>query len=289
MKPSPPSMMSTEDSLPIPKMPETPSELRAKLRVDVERLVSEGGAARAEYMTSTFLDAGCHVIRIPVGTSQASQHDNVETVIRGANQSEGEELVIGARHDSNTAGAAVLLGLARVLSGAQFARTVRLVAFDGGTGAAAYARRLREQAIPLRGMVSLDSVGFISDRSARPSLVARLVPPWRGTFVAVVGDGRAGALVHEVREAFSSGTRLDAQAHAVPSVFPLVSTSDQRAFANEGFHAVLLTDTGPLRNRRLPSAKDLPSMVSYDAMADVVFGLAAVVARLASPRVEASA
>jgi hypothetical protein len=278
----PPAWTPTHAGMPAhpSKKAETPRELRAKLRVDVERLAFEDEAARAEYMTSTFLDTGRHVIRIPAGQAQA-QHENIEMVIRGANEREGEELVIGARYESNATGAAVLLGLARVLTGARFAHTVRLVGFDGARGALAYARRLREQNIALRGMISLDSVGFIVDRHARPSLVARLVPPWRGTFVGVVGDRRSRALVHEVRHAFSLGTRLEARALSVPNVLPLVSSSDQRAFSLEGFPAVLVTDTGPLMNRHLPSAKDLPSMVSYDGMADVVFGLAAVAARLA--------
>ena len=199
----------------------------------------------------------------------------------------GEELVIGARYDSNPTGAAVLLGLARVLTGIRFARTVRLVAFaDGRTGAEAYARRLREQRIALRGMISLDSVGFVVNRLARPSLASRLFRPWRGTFVAFVGDRHSRELVDDVRRAFSLGTRLDTRSFAVPNVLPIVSASDQRTFSQEGFRAVLVTDTGPLRNRHLPSANDLPSMVSYDSMADVVFGLAAVVARLAG--VEAS-
>ena len=128
-------------------------------------------------MTSTFLDA--RALRRPhsaSGASAAARDEDIETVIRGAGGDAGEELVIGARYDSNPTGAAVLLGLARVLAGIRFARTVRLVAFaDGRAGAEMYARRLRAQHIPLRGMISLDSVGFVVDRLARPSLASRLV------------------------------------------------------------------------------------------------------------------
>jgi len=259
---------------------ETPRELRSKLRVDVEHLVAGGRQAGAEYIASTFLDTGRHVVRIPIADAGAGE--DIETVIRGGAAEGGEELVIGARYDSNPSAVAVLLGLARLLSGRRFARTVRLAAFaNDRAGSLAYARRLREQRTALRGVISLDSVGFFVDRHARSSFASRLFRPWRGTFVAFVGDRHSRALVDEVRLAFSLGTRLDARSFSVPNVLPLVTTSDQRTFSQEGFRAVLVTDTGPLRNAHPPSAEDLPSKLSYDGMADVVFGLAAVAARLA--------
>jgi hypothetical protein len=258
---------------------QTPRELRAKLQRDVEHLVVGDVTSKAEHLTTTFLDAGRPVVRIPIPDSSA---EDVEAVIRGSARDASDELVIGARYDSNPTSAAVLLGLARVLAGSRFVRTVRLVGFaEGGAGAERYARLLREQRVGLRGMISLDSVGFIVDRQARPSLVARLFRPWRGTFLAFVGDRRSRGLVDDASRAFSLGTRLAARSFAVPSVLPLVAASDQRTFSEEGFRAVLVTDTGPLRNRHLPSATELPSRISYDGMADVVFGLAAVVARLA--------
>lgn len=258
---------------------ETPRELRAKLRVDVERLVVGGRAEQTEYVTTTILDTGRHVVRIPVREPPAIE--DIETVIRGAGAEGEEELVISARYDSNPSGVAVLLGLVRVLTGRRFARTVRLVAFaDEKTSAERYAKRLREQRIPLRGTISLDSVGFVLDRAEHPSLVSRLFRPWRGTFLAFVGDRHSRELVEEARRAFSLGTRLEARSFAVPNVLPIVSASDQRKFSQEGFRSVLVTDTGPLRNRRLPSPKDLPAMLNYDNMADVVFGLASVAAQL---------
>lgn len=258
---------------------ETPRELRAKLQRDLERLVLGDVTARAEHLTKTFLDAGRAVVRIPIPDGSA---EDVEAVIRGAARNAGDELVVGARYDSNPSAAAVLLGLARVLAGARFARTVRLVGFaEGSAGAARYARLLREQRVTLHGMISLDSVGFVVERHVRPSLAARVFRPWRGTFLAFVGDRRSRALVDEARRAFSLGTRLAARSFAVPSVLPLVAASDQRTFSQAGFRAVLVTDTGPLRSRHSHGATDQPTKVSYDGMADVVFGLAALVARLA--------
>jgi hypothetical protein len=262
-----------------PVKTETPRELRAKMRVDVERLVAGDRPAQLEYVTNALLEAGRHVLRIPL-----PGHPDVELIeaaIRG--ERDGDELVIGADYDTNPSATAVLLGLARVLSrSARFARTVRLVAFASGKqGSETYAKRLHDSQIALHGMLSLDSVGFLTDRKETGSIASRIVPAWSGTFVAFVGDARSKDFVEEARAAFAVGTRLQATTHTLPSVMPLVSASDQRSFAHEGFPAALLTDTGPLRNKHQPSKSELPALLNYDTMADVVFGLAAVVARVA--------
>ena len=276
----PPAWTPTHAGAPAaePVKTETPRELRSKLRVDVENLVQGDRAAQLEYVTSALHEAGRHVMRIPM-----TAHPGVELLeatIRG--KQDGLELVIGADYDTNPSATAVLLGLARVLSGQAFGRTVRLVAFaEGKDGSETYAKRLHEQGITLHGMLSLDSVGFLSDRYETASLASRIVPAWSGTFVAFVGDSRSKDFVEEARAAFALGTRLQATTHTLPSVMPLVAASDQRSFAHEGFPAALLTDTGPLRNKHQPSKSEMPALLNYDAMADVVFGLASVAARLA--------
>lgn len=276
----PPAWTPTHAGAPAdePVKTETPRELRSKLRVDVENLVQGDRAAQLEYVTSALLEAGRHVMRIPLPARPGVEL--LEAAIRG--KQDGMELVIGADYDTNPSGTAVLLGLARVLSGRTFGRTVRLVAFaEGKDGSETYAKRLHEQGITLHGMLSLDSVGFLSDRHETGSLASRIVPAWSGTFVAFVGDSRSKDFVEEARTAFALGTRLEATTHTLPSVMPLVAASDQRSFAHEGFPAALLTDTGPLRNKHQPSKSEMPALFNYDAMADVVFGLASVAARLA--------
>jgi len=276
----PPAWTPTHAGAPAaaPVKTETPRELRSKLRSDVERLVREDRPAQLEYVTNALLEAGRHVMRIPL--AHHPEVELLEAVIRG--DQDGDELVIGADYDTNPSATAVLIGLARVLGGQRFARTVRLVAFaEGKHGSDAYAKRLHEQGITLHGMLSLDSVGFLSDRHETGSLASRIVPAWSGTFVAFVGDGSSKDFIEEARSAFTLGTGLHATTHRLPSVMPLVSSSDQRSFVHEGFPAALLTDTGPLRNKHQPSRSEMPALLNYDAMADVVFGLASVAARVA--------
>lgn len=276
----PPAWTATHAGSPAaaPVTTETPRELRPKLRTSVERLVLEKRPDQREYVTNAFLEAGRYIVRIPV--PDHPEVELLEAVLRG--DEEGGELVVGADYDTNPSATAVLIGLARLLTGQRFTRTVRLVAFaDGKRGSDAYAARLHENGVALRGMLSLDSVGFLSDRHETGSLASHIVPAWSGTFVAFVGDGKSKDFVEEARTAFALGTRLRATTHMLPSVMPIVSSSDQRSFAHQDYPAALLTDTGPLRNKHQPSKSQLPALFNYDAMADVVFGLVSVVARLA--------
>jgi hypothetical protein len=263
---------------------ETPRDVRAKLRADVEALVlAASDPERAGYLTTTLLDGGRDVVLIPVEGRQ--DIETVEVTIRGREQ--GDELIIGANYGTNPSAVAVLLGLARVVGRRRYAHNVRFVAYSvvGHTqGSRSYARRLHADNTRLHGMLDLASVGFLTDRNEHAPLVgrlARLVPTWRGTFAAFVGDRRSRALVDEASEAFSLGTQLEGRSYVLPSLLPLVAVSDCRSFVHEGFRAALVADTGPFRSSHQPSLIELPALLDYDAMADVVFGLTSVVAQLA--------
>lgn len=267
-----------------PPKTETPRELRSKLRADVERLTLTTAEQTAELVTTELLEAGRHVIRIPVDGAAAAE--NLEAVIRGPQ--DGEELVVAARL-SNPTSVAVLLGLARVLEGHRFARTVRLVAFaHDDAGSHAYAKRLRGDAILLRGMLSLDSVGFLADRHLPGSVpvplrfvASKLLGSWDGNVIGFVADSGSRELLDETKAAFANASCLEAKSFVLPAILPVLGSSDARAFAKEGFPAAAVTDTGPIRNKHAHGPNDAPDVLNYDCMADLVFGLVSVVSKLA--------
>lgn len=236
-----------------PPKTETPREVRERLRRDVGVLAPASGPV--EHVAQSFLEADLAVTRIPVALRNA-RGQNVEALMPGTAR-EGD-LVVGARLEE--AGAlAVLLSLARHLSGRRFEKSVRLVAFaGGGVGAREYARRLRHQRTPVRGMLALEGIGSSAARR-------------RG--IAVVGNIRSRGLVEEARDGFRTGSEIAVRAIVLPGFLPIGSRSDHRAFWKHGWPAAMVTDTGPLRR----SVDDL----DYDTMGDVVFGLAASIARLA--------
>jgi hypothetical protein len=253
-----PSWTPTHAGSPCPAKPkvDTPRDLSSRVKRDFEALIGADLAARNEFVTAAFLDADRAVNRIPL----SNEHENIEVAIRGLEQ--GPELVIGARYDEgDPTGIVALLGLGRILEGRRFARTVRLVAFtDGIRGARAYAERLQNEKLDIHGMLLLDQLAFSAGEPAR---------------VTVLSNLRSRELATEVRDAFKHGTAcLEVRSLSSPLVFPLVSTSLHRAFWKAGWRAAVVT------NRGARAAKIASYELNYDATADGVFGLAAVVARL---------
>lgn len=240
---------------------ETPRDVRYRLRYDLDALQRE---PRREYIERVFLDADRLVTLVP--TPRAPE--NVEALHPGVEP--GDEIVVGARYDVDDAsGLGVILSLVRVLAGRSFVHPVRIVALSD---TASYARWLTTKGVRLRGAILLERVGF----ERPPGLVAS-----RRGFAAVVGDRRSRALVRDIRDAFRNGAELRIHAIALPGFVPLVA-GEARVFWRERYPAALVTDTGPLvgPRRRRAAARG----TNVDAMTDIVFGMASVVAHLAGGR-----
>lgn len=241
---------------PTPARMETPHEVRSRLRKDVEALVR---ARRGDYLAEGLLAADHMVTRIPLVGARGLE--DLEVVIAGSGK--GAELVIGARYDGDDcSGAAVLLALGRMLQGRHFARGVRLVGFAGKTtGGREYAKRLHEHHVHVGGMLVLEGLGGFDPARRR---------------VHVVGNLGSRSLVDSARAAFHSGTDLEVRGIVLPGFVPLVGSPEQRAFWHRGWRAVAVTAGGPSRSRPF----------DYDAMGDVVFGMASTVARFAGGEAE---
>jgi hypothetical protein len=255
-----PSWTPTHAGTPAPPFIEAPHELREKLKNDVEAVRSADGA---EAIANAMLLAGRSVTRIPL--AKGSPAEDVEVLIRG--MAPGPEIVVGARYRGpegpphDPTGAAVLLGLARVLEGRRFARNVRLVAFADDlrtTGASSYARRLHAQRVSVGGVIVIGHVGLAH----------------RGTF-AMISDRAAHHMIEAAKQMWKGGTSIPLRTMTVPRSLGFL-WPERRAFAREGWPSATFTTIWP------PIAQvKTPDEAAYDAMSDVVFGLSAVVARLA--------
>lgn len=215
-------------------------------------------------------------------------------------------LLVGAHFDStahtpgaddNASGVAALLECARLVATRQPEVGVEFVGFDleelqtvtgryrVGSHALARERRSRREAIT--GALVLEMVGY---RDPAPG--AQVVPPFlgidvpgTGDFLAAVGDTRSKHLLEE----FVAGARTSTpELSLVPYctrlrgwLLPLTRLSDNASFWDQGYPALMLTDTAFLRNPHYHRASDTSATLDFEFMAQVTEATAGAVARLA--------
>lgn len=293
---------------PFEPLSERERELERGLRRDVKALSDLGDrsvsapanlAAAADLFDRAFTEAG-YAARRQRYEVDGRGCDNVEAEVPGVDRA-AEIVVVGAHYDSvhgtvgaddNGSGAAALLAMARTFARRQPSRTLRFVAFaneepphfqTSAMGSLVYARRSRERGENVVAMLSLESIGFYSDRpgSQRYPFPFGLFYPTTGDFVAFVGDTSSGDLVRQAITAFRSSTRFPSEGAAAPRGVPGIGWSDHWSFWEQGYPAVMITDTAPFRNPQYHTLGDTPDTLSYGPMARVVSGLERVIEAIA--------
>jgi Zn-dependent M28 family amino/carboxypeptidase len=283
--------------------------LRDALLRDVARLAGEIGernlmrprayAAAADFIEQSFHDAGYAPLRQPFEVDGVPCA-NIEAELRG-----GEEIIIVGAHydtvfgspgaDDNGTGVAATLAIARALSHAHPARTIRLVAFaneeppyfeSANMGSLRYAQRCRGRGEKIVAMFSLETIGYFSDapRSQQYPAMLEYLYPSTANFIAFVSNLRSWALLRRSIRIFRRHATIPSQGGALPESVPGIAWSDQWAFWRCGYPALMVTDTALFRNPHYHSASDVPSTLDYDRLARVVEGLTRMIEELASGR-----
>jgi len=284
--------------------------LADRLRRHVERLAGDIGErnlfrlralhAAEDYIASCWGEAGLEVCP-QAYLCQGEEVRNLEVVLPGQRPASAA-ILVGAHYDSvygspgandNGSGVAVLLELARLLSGERLGRSLRLVAFvneeppffrTGLMGSLVYARACRARGDALAAMLCLETVGCYSDapRSQAYPPPLRFFYPSTASFIALVGNLRSAGLVRRLLAAYRRHARLPAEGAALPSLVPGIGWSDQWAFWKNGYRAVMVTDTAFYRYRHYHTAEDTPDKLDYPRMALLTSGLAAAIRELAN-------
>ncbi len=226
---------------------------------------------------------------------------NVEAILPGQVAPQ-EIVVVGAHYDTvlgspgandNASGVAAMLEIARLSSEWQPVRTIRFVAFaneeppfffTSRQGSLVYARRCRRRGDKIVAMLSLETIGYYSERtgSQRYPFPFGLFYPDRGDFIGFVGNLSSRRLVRRCIATFRAAVPFPSQGVAAPGYLPGIYWSDHWSFWRQGYRALMVTDTAPFRYPYYHDPEDTPDKLDYARMAWVVSGLAAVVRDLAS-------
>jgi hypothetical protein len=226
---------------------------------------------------------------------------NLVARIPGATRPE-QTVVIGAHYDSaegtpgandNGSAVAAVLELARLMREDRPDRGLHFVLFvneeppwfqTGDMGSLHYAEGLREGGVDVVAMLSSETIGYYSDEPGSQKYPAplSLVYPSRGNFIAFVGNVGSRGLVRRCVDLFREHSEFPSEGAALPSFLPGIGWSDHWAFWQQGYPAVMVTDTAPFRYPHYHEPSDTPDKVDFDRTARVVRGLLDVVRGLAS-------
>ena len=252
----------------------------------------------ARYLEATLASLGYAVGRqeFPAGGKTVRNID--ATIEPRATVSDPDVIVIGAHYDSaqgtpgandNASGVAAVLELARLLRDLDSnGKRIRFVLFVNeeppyfGTeamGSLNYARALSERSERVVAMYSLETIGFYSSepKSQRYPAPFGLLFPDRGDFVAFVGLMGSRALVRKTVGSFRSHTAFPSIGGVAPGSVPGIAWSDHWAFAQEGFPALMITDTALFRYPHYHRPSDTPDKVDGENLARVVKGIERVI------------
>lgn len=217
-------------------------------------------------------------------------HQNLILNLPALDQGESSPILIGAHYDAvpgtpgaddNATGVAALLELAAIFAAQPLKHPVQLVAFDmeeyGLLGSAAYSAQLRQQQQPLRLMISLEMLGYCTstpDSQRYPAGLARFYPN-QGNFIALIGNLptipdlirlsrsiRTSGVPSEWLPTFNKGLNI-----------PQTRLSDHAPFWDQGYRAMMVTDTAFLRNPHYHQASDRIDTLDLDFLSGVCRGL----------------
>lgn len=209
-----------------------------------------------------------------------------------------ELIVVGAHYDTagplpgaddNASGVAGLIELAHMLGATSPALRVELVAFaleeppyfrSPSMGSAIHAASLKAQGFDVRAMFSLEMIGYFSDEpdsQQYPISILKALYPSRGNFITVVGKTDQGRVLRRVKKAMIGASPLPVYSINAPRSIPGVDFSDHLNYWNEGYDALMITDTAFYRNRNYHTFADTPDTLDYKRMAMVVQGVYAAV------------
>ncbi|MFN9622649.1 MAG: M28 family peptidase [Cyanobacteriota bacterium] len=198
-------------------------------------------------------------------------------------------LLVGAHYDGapqtpgaddNASGVAALLELAGRWRADPPRRPVWLVAFDqeeeGLLGSRALAQRLRADRQPLHLMVSLEMLGFTGATQRYPHPAMARLYGSRGDFIALVAN--IGALPLLPGLAWRVGRHVKTKVLPVPQrgrPLPDTRRSDHSPFWDQGYNALMVTDTSFLRNPHYHRPSDTVDTLDLPFLTAVCEGLSA--------------
>jgi Zn-dependent M28 family amino/carboxypeptidase len=289
----------------LPPLNNTQIQLKDRLKRDIEMLSDEIGRrneqsyenliAAKDFLTEELTQAGYTVNQQDYSVG-GKTYTNLEVEIPGTTRAD-EILVIGGHYDSaftspgandNGTGAAAILALAREFAGTKPLRTLRFVEFTNeeppffwtkNMGSLVYAQRAKQRGDKIVGMFSLETLGSFSDKanSQKYPPPLNLLYPNQGNFLGFISNIDSRELLRNTIRSFRAQAQFPSEGAALPNALPGVGWSDHWSFWQQGYQAVMITDTAPFRYQHYHTLEDTIDKIDFDNLTRVVDGIGEVI------------
>ena len=287
----------------LPPLSATEIKLQDRLKQDVEALTVKIGrrnvdnyhnlVAAKDFLDRELTQAG-YTVRAQNYTVDGKTFSNLEVEIPGSSRAD-EILVISGHYDTavtspgadDRTGAAAVLALAREFVGTKPMRTLRFVEFTNREppysstqkmGSQVYAQAAKERGDKIVGMFSLETLGYFTDTAN-----TQKYPPLsflysnQGNFIGFISDIDSRELLRNTIRSFRAQAKFPSEGVALPSSIQGVGWSDLRSFGQQGYQAVRITDTAPLRYPQYHTADDTMDKIDFEKLSRVTYGISKVI------------
>ncbi len=270
----------------------------------LNRLMGEivGIEPHRNFMNTESLEATASIIKRelanfgyePIEQSYYVNGNQYKNIVATYGPVEAPRFVVGAHYDvcgdqqgadDNASGVVGLLEIAKLfkINNPNLNYRIDFVAFtleeppffrSQKMGSYVYAKSLYENKINVIGMVSLEMIGYFSNKPKSqnyPLSIMRIFYPSKGNFIGVVGNFKSSKLVKHFKKNMKKSS-IEVVSLKAPSFFGGIDFSDHLNFWKFSYPAVMITDTSFYRNRNYHSESDTIDTINFQKMAEVIKG-----------------
>lgn len=224
-----------------------------------------------------------------------------KNIICSLGPANAERIIIGAHYDvygeqegadDNASGVAGLLELARLLKGKYLKYRIDLVAYSTeeppyfrtqNMGSYVHAKYLTDNKIAVKGMISLEMIGYFSEEAnsqSYPLFPLRWFFGNKGNYITIVqkfGNGSFGSAISDSLQALQV---LPTKPFKGPKWLPGVDFSDHLNYWRFGYSALMITNTAFYRNHNYHTSDDTFETINVEKLAMVIDELYRVITKL---------
>ena len=219
------------------------------------------------------------------------EENSYKNIICSFGTDDKERIIIGAHYDvcgnqqgadDNASGVVGLLELARLLKNQKLKCRIDLVAFTleeppffrtNNMGSYIHAKSLKENNTPVKGMISLEMIGYFSDEPYSqnyPILNMDKIYGNKGDFITLVNKSNKGIFAKKFCDQFVEEATIKTVVFDNTASLESVEFSDHLNYWNFGFDALMITDTSFLRNKNYHRKSDTLETLNLPKMAKVI-------------------